>query len=71
MNEITNRKKSEKKYEDQFSINQILKDKIKKNPIQVSPPNLKIKVMREKKKSSLALNQRAVNYMHYLGGKTY
>jgi hypothetical protein len=30
MNEITNRKKSEKKYEDQFSINQILKDKVEK-----------------------------------------
>jgi hypothetical protein len=30
----------------------MLKDKIKKNPIQVSPPNLKIKVMREKKKKT-------------------
>jgi hypothetical protein len=51
----------------------MLKDKIKKNPIQVSPSNLKIKVRREKKKkkSSLASNQRAVNYMHYLRGKTY
>jgi len=28
----------------------MLKDKIKKNPIQVSPSNLKIKAMREKKK---------------------
>jgi hypothetical protein len=28
----------------------MLKDKIKKNPIQVSPSNLKIKAMREKKR---------------------
>jgi hypothetical protein len=37
----------------------MLKDKIKKNPIQVSPPNLKIKVMREKKKKLVGIKSKS------------
>jgi hypothetical protein len=37
----------------------MLKDKIKKNPIQVSPPNLKIKVMRKKKKKLIGVKSQS------------